>query len=264
MNDQLHLPPEGRLTDQQRAVMRANLMAATHETTKTGRRWLAPLAVAASVAVLAGAGIAGNAVLSDIDANRTTGVPVAGTTSAAPERSEPPNAPTPGPAQLDGACANQVPADARVIDSITYSGATTYLLQPLAPQGRWLVCDDWAAKDGGLPSLFAADDQSSLPTEDKFRISQNFVKKGGKQAQYVAGGAALDGVASISYTFPTGDVVDATITDAMWQMVYLLSEWPQGGDTEPVLVTVLMEDGSKKHFELTTVEDLCAQTNHGC
>ena len=72
-----NLPPEGRLTDQQRAVMRANLMAATHETPKKGRRWLTPLAVAASVAVLAGVGFAGTNTLLKNDDGGTPAVPTA-------------------------------------------------------------------------------------------------------------------------------------------------------------------------------------------
>ena len=44
---------------------------------------------------------------------------------------------------------------------------------------------------------------------------------GGYRVQYVASGLA-PGATAISYAFPTGDVVDATINDQMWNVAYEL------------------------------------------
>ncbi len=85
----------------------------------------------------------------------------------------------------------------------------------------------------------------------------------GDGAQYLAAAARPDGVAKIEYTFPTGDTVEAKMVDAMWSMVYLLPDPPRRVWSDPVVVTVTLDDGTTERYDLTGM-DLCAQVNHGC
>jgi hypothetical protein len=275
MNDQLHLPPEGRLTDQQKAVMRADLLAAIDEQVRRpGRRpWLVPGGVAATVALLVGGGLV---LQGSHDRAGTTGVPVAGSDSEAPSQSTPSTGPTTGPtagpsstdgtgsvecssAAFEVATNNQVPirGDVTVADSVAYDGGRTFLL---TVGDKWVICDDWGAYS--QPTVFAWHDTTDTAfTKKTFQYSTN---NDDGTTQFVAGGAALPGVTAIRYALPTGDVVDATITDHMWQMVFtarLKSFEPFL--KHPVVVTVTHTDGSTDRYELGA-EDGCAQANHGC
>jgi hypothetical protein len=285
MIDQNH-PPGGRLTDQQRAMMRADLMAATQDAPKTARRWLAPLAIAASVAALVGVGVAGVALRAGDD-GRTTGVPAAGTGSDAPStRTDTPgltpptrpNAEELGRQQCDESVIYQDGFEnAQVADSVSYDGGTTYLYE--SGQGRWL-CDDWrtripaynyfsteklksaimapvisVARSVGDRSLSAERfeiHQASMPDEPKTYAMDPDHYDGGFHTQLLAGGVAPDGVAAISYAFPTGEVVEATVTDTMWQMVSVTPSDTgyHEGWSDPVVVTVTKADGSTQEFEL--------------
>jgi hypothetical protein len=55
-------------------------------------------------------------------------------------------------------------------------------------------------------------------------------------------GRGQETVEAISYRFPTGDTVDATITDQMWVTQYLMPKPPHHIWTDPVVVTVTFDD----------------------
>jgi len=262
MNDD-KLPPEGRLTDEQRARIRAALLAAADEPVRPQRPWLVAVAAAAAVAVL----VAGIAMATLSLSGDDEGAPVL---SGGPEStSAPPTEPTetestaflePG---LKSSCDQEARAfleDATQAGAVSYAGGNTYLY---TAHRKWLICDDWAATDGGPPTVLATHPLDGPVTQDLFLISQNYSMDPAGGAQFFAGGDLIDGVSSIRYAFPTGDEVEATITDTMWSMVYLLPEPPDRGWTEPVKVAVTLTDGTDKEYFLTEL-DLCAQVNHGC
>jgi hypothetical protein len=267
MNDQLQLPPEGRLTDQQRAVMRAELMAATQEPVRRPGRWLVPASAAATVALLVGVGLA---LQGNDDRAGTTGVPVAGSDSGAPSPTTPTSAPTASSTDATVACAsaafevatdNQVPirGEVTVADSVAYDGGRTYLL---TVGDKWVLCDEWGSYS--QPTVFSWHGTTETAfTQKTFEFSTNTADDG--TTQFVAGGAALPGVTAIRYVFPTGDVVDATITEHMWQMVFTTADLKNLKPflAHPVVVTVVHTDGATDRYKLGA-EDMCAQRNHGC
>jgi hypothetical protein len=261
MNDD-KLPPKGRLTDEQRARIRARLVVAAGDDSGRSRPWLVPVAAAAAVGVL----VAGIAVAALSMSEDDAGTPVLsggpGSTSASPtEPTETVSASLePG---LKTPCDQEARAlleDATQAGAVGYAGGNTYLY---TAHRKWLICDDWATKDGGPPTVLATHPLDGPVTQDLFLISQNYSMDPQDGAQYFAGGDLVDGVSSISYLFPTGDTVEATITDTMWSMVYLMDKPPARAWTTPVKVLVTMDDGSQTGFGLTGM-DLCAQVNHGC
>ena len=175
-------------------------------------------------------------------------------------------APTYGPngqKSCDRAVAEYVD-NATMSASVPYGdGFHTYLY---VNRGQWVVCDTWASIDDDTPTVTRV--QPFTPggiqlSKELFAISMNYSMNDGDGAQYFAAGAHLDGVRSISYAFPTGDTVDATITDDMWVMQYLMQNPPRRMWTEPVVVTVTLDSGATQKYELREL-DLCAQINHGC
>jgi hypothetical protein len=259
-------PPEGRLTDEQRARLRTGLTAATEERRTSSRPWLVPVAAAAAVGVLvAGAAAVGLATRGGDDG----GTPAAGgesstTPTVDPEPTTVPTAtpsvePTPLRSACDDEVLNYLPGAERAGELGYPTGRT--LLYATAKQ--WIVCDDWATVDGGPPTVLAPHVFSPELGKELLLISQNYSMKAADGAQFFAAGARIPGVQTISYVFPDGHVQDATMTDAMWSMVYLLADPPERIWTDPVVVKVLMDDGSTQRFELTEM-DLCAQVNHGC
>ena len=160
----------------------------------------------------------------------------------------------------------------------SYDAGTTYLYEA---EGQWWYCDDWQTRPEGytyfkekleraiqvpvISRAHSVDDRSiteasfkintvSVPDQPKVFAKDTLGYDGGYHMQLLAGGQALDGVSAISYAFPNGEVVDATITDKMWQMVYVKpSDKPYVGGWSAV-VTVTMTDGSTQQFELTDLD----------
>jgi hypothetical protein len=256
-------PPEGRLTDEQRARLRATVMAGA-DGRRTSRPWLVPIAAAAAVGVL----VAGAAIVGLANGGDGGGTPVAGQESSSSTVEDTPTVtptatPSSDPPPLKSVCDDEVLTflpGAKRADEVDYPTGSTLLY---ATAKQWVVCDDWATSDGGPPTVFATHAFSPELGKDLFLISQNYSMKSVDGAQFVAGGARIPGVASISYAFPDGHVQEATMTDAMWQMVYLLADPPKRVWTDPVVATVTMDDGSTQKYDLTAM-DLCAQVNHGC
>jgi hypothetical protein len=240
--------------------------------------------VAAAAAVgllLAGTAVGGYALMSGNDAGGS-GAPVAGQGAGSdPTVSEPtetfssvdttpapstdPPAPTYGPGQES--CDREVEQflpGATVAADVPYGdGFETYVY---ATKAQWVVCDSWATVDDGPPTLLQVHPFAPggiTVAKDLFLISMNFSMNAGDGGQLFAAGVPIRGVSAISYRFPTGDTVDATITDAMWSMQYLMPKPPRRIWTDPVVVTVTMDDGATQQFDLTGM-DLCAQANHGC
>lgn len=262
-------PPDGHLSEEQRARMRQGLMAATQER-RSSRPWLVPVAAAAAVGVL----VAGAAVLGLVNGNDDSTTPVAGEGSSSPtvETTVTPTG-TPGVESTgaqpigDQACDREVeqflPGATKTADAPYGDGFETYLY---VTKAQWVVCDTWATVDDGPPTLLQVHPFTPgglTVAKDLFLISMNFSMNSSDGAQFFAAGAPIPGVSAISYRFPTGDTVDATIGDAIWSMQYLMPKAPHRIWSEPVVVTVTMDDGTTQQFDLTEM-DLCAQANHGC
>jgi len=280
MNDE-QLPPEGRLTEGQRARMRAGLVAGTEER-RTARPWLVPVAAAAAVGVLVGgAAVVGLASRGGDDgstpvagqgsspttAETTSSVAPPGTPTVelTPATSTDPQAPTYGPGQesCDHEVEQFLPGATKTTDAPYGDGFETYLY---VTKAQWVVCDTWATVDDGPPTLLPVHPFTPggiTVAKDLFLISMNLSMNAGDGAQFFAAGAPVHGVSAISYRFPTGDTVDATIGDDMWSMQYLMPKAPHRIWTDPVVVTVTMADGTTQQYDLTEM-DLCAQVNHGC
>lgn len=267
-------PPEGRLDEEARARIRAGLMAATEERGNE-RRWLAPVAAAAAVAVLLGGAAVVGIALADGGDGRGTAPAGQGTTSGETATDEPSVSPSPGttaslPEPTDGpkgqaSCDRVVqgylPGATKAAEAPYGDGFVTYLY---ATSDQWVVCDTFATIDGGPPTVTTVEAFGPAPpSKDLFLISTNLSLNAADGGQFFAAGAPIPGVTAITYRFPTGDVVDATITDGIWVMQYLMPHPPNRIWTDPVLVVATLDDGSKKEYFLTEM-DLCAQINHGC
>jgi hypothetical protein len=284
------LPPEGRLTDDQRARMRAGLLAAAGDGSGRSRPWLTPMAAAAAVGLLlAGSALGGYALMNGdggegspagqggasgpvniISSSATTVTPTptpsdSGTvpstqlTTAATGLPEPTYGPT-GQESCDREVAIFL-KDAVKTGEISYGDpGTTYLY---ADRQQWLVCDTWATVDGGPPTVTGPHPLDQAMSKDQLLISQNYSMERRDGAEYFAAGLRSPDVAKIAYTFPTGDTVKAKMVGSMWSMVYLLPDPPKRVWSDPVHVVVTMADGSTRQYDLTGM-DLCAQVNHGC
>jgi hypothetical protein len=278
MTDNLsgQLPPEARLTDDQRARMRAGLMAGTREPVRRPRPWLVPAAAAAAVAVVAAGVTVVGVSLSDGEEGGDAGSAGQDTSSAADptepvpaETSPAPPEPTYGPVgqqACDRAVPDYLPGATKAAEYAYGDVGTTFLYS--AGQ-QWVVCDTWATEDGGVPTITGVHAYGSPLDEQLLLISQNYSMNDGVGAQFFAAGAPIPGVRSIQYSFPDGTpadgghLVDAVFTDGMWVMQYLMSDAPARAWTEPVKVAAVFDDGSREEVFLTELE-LCAQVNHGC
>ena len=138
-------PPEGRLTHEQRARMRAGLWGATQPAGGPRRRWAVPVAAAASVALL----VTGAAVVSLLVSDRGgSGAPApAGQGTATPtETSVEPAPPTVtagedravGQGACDRAVADYLPGAEVRADYLYGDGFHTWLY---ATADRWVICD---------------------------------------------------------------------------------------------------------------------------
>jgi hypothetical protein len=289
MNDE-QLPPEGRLTDDQRARLRAGLLAAAGDDSGRSRPWLTPIAASAAVGLLiAGTALGGYALMNGdgreasptgqggASGSVTTSVTPTPTLSPTPtEAGTVPSTelttaatglpePTYGPTGQES-CDREVAIfleDAVRTGEISYGDpGTTYLY---ADTQQWVVCDTWATVDGGPPTVTGPHpvDVAEPMSKDQLLISQNYSMQRQDGAEYFAAGLRSAHVAKIEYTFPTGDTVKAKMVGAMWSMVYLLPDPPNRVWSDPVHVVVTMADGTTQQYDLTDM-DLCAQVNHGC
>lgn len=279
MNDQL--PGERRLPDQTRARVRAELLhhaegrdAAAPATAATSRRRWVPALAAAAAVVVVGAG--GTLLVQAVDDDGDTGTP-AGPASSVPTAPEsgatepsPPTPTTAGPAPGEAAdeCSQLLQARKAIdADAIAIEQTTVRLYQT---ETLWFVCDEWAALDGGEPTMFAPQPIGSELQRDHLRISMNFSMTDAAIAEYVAGGALPDdAVTAIRYEFPDGHVQEAVVRDGMWAMAYFPTEGPLGGGGRmppqaQAAVTVDYRDGTTQEFVLDYPMDFCAQVNHGC
>jgi hypothetical protein len=290
MSDE-QLPPEGRLTDQQRARLRAGLLEQIGGERR--RPWLVPVAAAAAVALLIGGGtVIGLAMTGPggPSSSRQVGPAGGGPDSSSPAdpgsatpsdspsvvtdtetvSSATPSLPVPtyGP-KGQGSCDHEVPTylpGATMRSAYEYGdGYHTYLY---ATPDKWVVCDTWATTDGGPPTVTAVHSFGEPLDKDQVLISQNYSMDEGQGAQYFAAGARIPGVSSMQFSFPDGDWADgghivlATFTDDMWVMQYLPAKAPSRAP-DLVKVAVVRADNSAVGFNLGAM-DLCAQVNHGC
>jgi hypothetical protein len=281
MNDE-QLPPEGRLTDQQRDRIRAGLLATAsaggdpRRWSGRSRPWLVPVAASAAVALLlAGTALGGYALVND-DGREVSPAGQGGASGAVTLDPSPvltpatPSAsatglpePTYGPTGQES-CDREVATflkGAVKAGEISYGDpGTTYLY---ADAHQWLVCDTWATVDGGPPTVTGPHALDQAMGKDQLLISQNYSMERQDGAEYFAAGLSNADVATIEYTFPTGDTVKAKMVGPMWSMVYLLPDPPKRVWSDPVHVVVTMADGTTQQHDLTAM-DLCAQVNHGC
>ncbi|GAA4669654.1 hypothetical protein [Nocardioides nanhaiensis] len=274
------VPGERRLSDQTRARVRAELLhhaegrEVAAPTAAGRRRWLPAAVAAAAVAVV---GVGGTLLVQAVDDDGDTGAP-AGPASSVPEAPES-EAPEPSPSAPTttgsasqgpeaGACL-QLPQARKALDAraITIGQTTVRLYET---ETMWFVCDEWAALDGGDPTMFAPQRIGSALTRDHLRVSMNFSMNERGVGEYVAGGALPDdSVTAISYEFPDGHVQEAVIQDGMWAMAYFATERPLNGTGRmptqgEATVAVDYRDGTTQEFVLEYPLDFCAQINHGC
>ena len=264
-------PPERSLDEQTRHQMRAELIAATGEPTRTSSRgWLVPAVAAAAVAAVIGGG---SLLINGNDGGQELAPGASDTTSATPP---PPSTGTPTPQAVvpAPACASAVKdflpgADMKYSQVADGPGSKVTDLEIWVGGDQWQVCDTFATLDGGAPTLFAVHQGRNVPDQEQLRISMNFVQvSGGLHAEYAAAGRVSSAVSSISYAFPDGHVEEARpADDGYWSVVYLPEDGPlAGGDlrnVDPIEVTV-RADGAAQTYTLEWGTDTCAQINHGC
>ena len=87
---------------------------------------------------------------------------------------------------------------------------------------KWIVCDEWAALDGGVATLLHPHAYGEPLDRAQLGISMNFAMQDRMVSEYVAGGALPDGVESITYTFADGHVEPAVLDGDMWAMAYFV------------------------------------------
>jgi hypothetical protein len=307
--DDLTPPTPEPLSDQRKQRMRDDLIhTAQSGSARPEHRWLVPgLAAAAALVVVAGVAVAGQR--GGDGATQPTGpmAPAAGGGSTPAEGHQasrhPASAATPGtphraavppgrthvvrrgvqvihhpgklPADPATTCAQEISGlgearfdGASVTATRTYGDYTTSLYES---DSAWLVCDDFAAADGGAVTLMQEHNRADAyrPSVATLGISENFLLTG--ESQYVAAGRAFDGVQTITYTFPDGHTQDAVLgQDGLWTMAYLPTTGPLADAStsettlDPIQVSVDYTDGRHDSFTLDWGLNTCAQVNHGC
>jgi hypothetical protein len=275
-------PPEEPLSDQARARIRADLLGAAQDRPQGSRRWLVPLAAAASVVLVAG--VTAFAVGRGGDGPETggpAGQATAPTSSAPPDvvpsddgsQTPPPDTQTsnspPGVVEAGaGPCPVELENTLKGADlAATYPDdpSTTYWVKGT----RFSLCDTREGTTTVHQPLPLEPDLDDVAT---WRVSSLFVPSGGGfDAIRVAGGVIPDGLVAfdVAYTFPDGHTEHGTTfrDDAgrtWWRMVY---RYDDGGGNEmskpPIDVTYSLS-GVQKTFTLEWGMDTCAQANHGC
>ena len=118
---------------------------------------------------------------------------------------------------------------------------------------KWIVCDEWAALDGGVATLLHPHANGAPIDQAQLGISQNFSMDDPDIGEYVAGGALPDGVESITYTFSDGHVEKAMINGDMWAMAYFANGDSMAIDGATVEVVT---DGASEQFTLRVAAGL--------
>ncbi len=272
-----NLPPERPLSDQARAVRKADLMQQVRGESRARRGWAVPALAAASV--IAAVAVGGAILAFGDDPEPRTGVP-AGRGSAEPSTA--PEVPTrvtsapavpstvPGedsssgpagdfPVQEPQACGDvRIPLPGATELSSIEIGDTTVRLYGNAE--KWIVCDEWASLDGGNATLLHPHAYGEPLDKAQLGISMNFSMDDPNIGEYFAGGALPEGVESITYTFDDGHVEEAVFDGDMWAMAY----FAQGRDIIHGATVDVVTNGSSEQFTLRGIEDFCTQSNHGC
>lgn len=286
MND-FDLPPERRLPDGVKQQMKRDLINETSEPAPLRGR---PGWIAAGVAAVAVAAMAiGGAVLlgGDNEATPEPAQPAGSGTANDPVPSSPPSdpdrtieegastmKPPPNGDLPDGPPADCKTEATQLLPGATKRGTSTYdagVMEMWGTDGRWIVCDDWAAVNGGgTPTVIGNHPWPATSlTKELFQISMNFSDS---EAQYFSGGPVPDGVEKIEYRFSDGKSVTATMGEDLWTMVRLATDGPFGPDlASPISATVVVtkSGGQTEEFQLKDpgsgeLRDFCAQLNHGC
>jgi hypothetical protein len=277
-------PPDEPMSEQSRARIRADLLAATQEARASGAsrasRWLVPGVAAAAVVLVAG--LAAWAVQVGGD-DGSAGTPAASTsTSSAPTDATPSETPS----QAASAKTTGSPdgggeaGSGPCVDELTYvlKGADPVAAFPEADGGtttfwlkgdRFVLCDERA----GTTTVHKPLPMRPVEGVQTYRVSSLFAraKGGGFTTIRVAGGVVPAGIMAydVSYTFPDGHVEPATTTvdpdgRTWWRMVYAYHD--DGGNEmndSPIRVTVSYS-GAQYGYDLQWGVDTCAQANHGC
>jgi hypothetical protein len=244
------------------------------------RRWLVPtIAAAAVVAVVA---IGGAVLAGGDDPQSREGVPAGGGGPAEPSTipdtptEAPPSDETDTPSTVPGEGTSKGPVDDFPVRApegcgdlrIPVPGASEVASIPIGDttvrlygnDSLWIVCDEWAALDGGVATLFGPHAFGEQLGQAQLGISMNFSMDDETVGEYVAGGALPDGVESITYTFSDGHVQPAVLDGRMWAMAYFAHE---DGVMDGATVEVVT-NGAAEQFTLRVPADFCTQSNHGC
>lgn len=289
MND-FDLPPERRLPDGVKQQMKRDLINQTSEPAPLRGRpgWIAAGVAAVAVAAVA---IGGAVLLGGEEQSAPDPLPPAGSgTANDPVPSSPPTE-TDKPAKAEREATTRVselppPVQRSCEDEVAdfsqnqglpaatkratepYDGGTMTLW---GTDNWWVVCDDWAAVNGGgTPTVIGNHPWPATSlTKELFQISMNFSES---EAQYFSGGPVPDGVEKIEYRFSDGKTVAAEIGADMWTMVRVATDGPFGpGQVGPISATVVVTNsgGQTEEFRLEDpsaggLRDFCAQLNHGC
>ncbi|WP_109506708.1 hypothetical protein [Nocardioides speluncae] len=278
------LPPERRLPDGVKQQMKRDLINETAVPDESaplrGRAgWLAAGVAAVAVAAVA----VGGAVLLGGEEQSAPGpiAPAGSGTVNGPTPSNPPSEPAdPKTMPGEGAYTTDVeslppPEATSCEDEVAefgqnqgLPGATKRATAPYeggamtlwGTDAWWVVCDDWAAANGGgKPTLIGNAPWSGTPSADTFRLSQNYSLDGG-EFQVFSAGPRIPGVERIEYTFANGKQKAATFTDQMWSMNFFA---PGSDAIDGAEVAVTWRDGHTDTYSYLGAE-MCAQLNHGC
>ncbi len=274
-----NVPPERPLSGQARAQRRADLMQQITDDGRERRRWLVP--VVAAAAVVAAVAV-GGAVLAGGDEPASDNLSPAGRGTPAPP-SEPvppvdegsgegsdeetapaevttPPADEPGfPVESPQPCSDlRIPLPGATEVASIAIGETTVRLY--GNDAKWIVCDEWAALDGGDATLLHPHAYGEPLNQAQVGISMNFSMDDPKIGEYVAGGALPDGVESITYTFSDGHVEEAVLDGDMWAMAY----FAHGRRVLDEATVDVVTEGVPERYTLRGVEGFCTQSNHGC
>lgn len=261
-----NVPPERPLTDQARAVRKADLLRQVSGEGRSRRGWVVPALAAASV--IAAVAVGGAVLAVGDDPEPETGVPAGSGTaqpSTAPEIAtdvtSAPVAPSTVPGKGEGCGDLRIPLPgASELASIPIGETTVHLF---GNDSRWIVCDDWASHDGGVATLLHPHPFGTPIAKAQLGISMNFSMDDSTIGEYVAGGALPEGVESITYRFADGHVQEAVLDGDMWAMAYF-AEVPDGAEVIDGATVDVVTDGVPARFTLRMPEDFCTQSNHGC
>lgn len=268
-----NVPPERALSDQARAQRRTDLMQQITADDRDRRRWLVP--VAAAAAVVAVVAVGGAVLAGGDDPQSREGVPAGGGGPADPSLA--PDTPTEAPPEtVPGEGTSTGPFDGFPVQPpescadlrIPVPGASELASIPIGDttvrvfgnDSKWIVCDEWAALDGGVATLLHPHAFGEPLDQAQLGISMNFSTDDAMIGEYVAGGVLPDGVESITYTFSDGHTEEAVFEGDMWAMAYFAHGRRILQDATVDVVT----NGVPERYTLRAPDDFCTQSNHGC